>query len=263
MARQGSPAGAHGASVHQYGPDSASDSGALLQLGPGDRSRRRYIRRRYEGRDRGHGRPLPSTGWHQGWLHQHTLRPHVPGENRERAAMDHALFDCRSHSRVRRARCGADHVARHAWSTDGQCDGASQQLSRSYFKYSFSGHAPGKQDARTGGDHMRMKRLAVGLVIGLIISFAISAGVWALSIGMDFKTGPSNSALSKFCDYLYESKVGTGIRESVWVFPILEGSHLLGIALSVGELCWFDLRLLGLVLSDEPVGKVWSQMMPV
>ena len=80
---------------------------------------------------------------------------------------------------------------------------------------------------------------------------------------MDFKTGPSNSALSKFCDYLYESKIGTGIRESVWVFPILEGSHLLGIALSVGVLCWFDLRLLGLVLSDEPVGKVWSQMMPV
>ena len=110
---------------------------------------------------------------------------------------------------------------------------------------------------------MRIKRLAAGLVIGLFISFAIGAGVWALSIGIDFKTGPSDSALSKFCDYLYESKIGTGIRESVWVFPILEGSHLLGIALSVGVLCWFDLRLLGLVLSDEPVGKVWSQMMPV
>src|SRR5207247_5186156 len=99
--------------------------------------------------------------------------------------------------------------------------------------------------------------------IGLIVSVAIGAGVWALSAGIEFRTGPSDTALSRFCDWLYESKVGTGIRESVWVFPILEGSHLLGIALSVGVLCWFDLRLLGLVLRDEPVGKVWSQVVPV
>ena len=108
-----------------------------------------------------------------------------------------------------------------------------------------------------------MKRLAFGLIVGLIVSFAIGAGVWALSVGIDFKTGTSDTTLSRFCDLLYESQVGQGIRESIWVFPILEGSHLLGIALSVGVLCWFDLRLLGLVLRDEPVDKVWSQVMPV
>ena len=47
------------------------------------------------------------------------------------------------------------------------------------------------------------------------------------------------------------------------MFPIVEGTHLLGIALSVGLLCWFDLRLLGLVLRDTPVSKVWQQVMPV
>jgi hypothetical protein len=108
-----------------------------------------------------------------------------------------------------------------------------------------------------------MKRLAIGLFIGLVISVAIGAGVWALSAGIDFKTGESDTALSRFCDWLYESPIGSGIRESVWVFPILEGSHLLGIALSVGVLCWFDLRLLGLVLRDESVEKVWNQVMPV
>jgi hypothetical protein len=108
-----------------------------------------------------------------------------------------------------------------------------------------------------------MKRFFVGLGIGLIVSFVIGFGVWALSAGIDFKTGPSDSALSKFCDYLYESQVGVGIRESVWIFPILEGTHLLGIALSVGVLCWFDMRLLGLILRDEPVDKVWNQVMPV
>jgi uncharacterized membrane protein SirB2 len=71
------------------------------------------------------------------------------------------------------------------------------------------------------------------------------------------------SLLAKFCRYLYESKTGTGIRESVWVFPIVEGTHLLGIALSVGLLCWFDLRLLGVAFRDVPVSKVWERVMPV
>ena len=86
-----------------------------------------------------------------------------------------------------------------------------------------------------------MKRYAAGLAIGLILSFIIGTGIWAMSVGIDFKTGPSDSAISRFCDYLYTSSVGQGIRESVWVFPIIEGTHLLGIALSVGVLCWFEI----------------------
>jgi hypothetical protein len=31
----------------------------------------------------------------------------------------------------------------------------------------------------------------------------------------------------------------------------------------VGSLCWFDLRLLGLVLRDHPVSAVWKQIMPI
>jgi len=71
-----------------------------------------------------------------------------------------------------------------------------------------------------------------------------------------------DNALARFCQWIYDSNIGTGIRESIWVFPIVEGTHLLGIALSVGMLCWFDLRLLGLVLPDQPVSKVWRQVMP-
>src|SRR5215471_1843561 len=102
-----------------------------------------------------------------------------------------------------------------------------------------------------------------GLIVGLILSVIISAGVWALSTSVDSKMFGDDNILAKFCRGLYDSKVGTGIRESVWVFPIVEGTHLLGIALSVGLLCWFDLRLLGLVLRDQPVSKVWQQVMPV
>jgi hypothetical protein len=101
-----------------------------------------------------------------------------------------------------------------------------------------------------------------GLIIGLILSVLISALVWGLSVGIEYKTEWQGTTVANFCKWLYESKIGSGIRESVWVFPIVEGTHLLGIALSVGMLCWFDLRLLGVALRDEPVSKVWKQVMP-
>jgi hypothetical protein len=103
-----------------------------------------------------------------------------------------------------------------------------------------------------------------GLIAGLIISVLISGGVWALSAGNDMeKRGGETNVLAQFCQWLYDTKIGSGIRESVWVFPIIEGTHLLGIALSVGMLCWFDLRLVGLALRDQPVSKVWQQVMPI
>ena len=107
------------------------------------------------------------------------------------------------------------------------------------------------------------RRILRGLIVGLLLSVIISAGVWALSASVESKMFGDESLLAKFCRYLYESKTGTGIRESVWVFPIVEGAHLLGIALSVGLLCWFDLRLLGLAFRDVPVSKVWQRVMPV
>lgn len=107
-----------------------------------------------------------------------------------------------------------------------------------------------------------MKNLLRGLIAGSIISLLVGAGVWALAVGIRWKTGSSTTALSNFCEWLYVSQVGTGIRESQYVFPLIEGSHLLGIALSVGALCWFDFRLVGLAFQREPVSQVWKQVMP-
>jgi hypothetical protein len=64
------------------------------------------------------------------------------------------------------------------------------------------------------------------------------------------------------CQWIADTRVGRGILESTLTFPIIEGFHLIGIALSVGLLCWFDLRLLGLVFTDQPVSKVWKSVMP-
>src|SRR5438093_13563082 len=67
-----------------------------------------------------------------------------------------------------------------------------------------------------------------GLIAGLIISVLISAGVWALSAGNDMdKQGGETGILAKACQWLYDTKIGSGIGESVWVFPLIEGRHLL------------------------------------
>src|SRR5262245_1904299 len=121
---------------------------------------------------------------------------------------------------------------------------------------------PYDTDLTTSSSTGTGRQIFRGLLIGLILSVLISVLVWGLSVGIEYKTDWQGTTLAHFCQWLYESKIGSGIRESVWVFPIVEGTHLLGIALSVGMLCWFDLRLVGVALRDEPVSKVWKQVMP-
>ena len=69
--------------------------------------------------------------------------------------------------------------------------------------------------------------------------------------------------LFQFCQWIYNTALGTSIRESIWVFPIIETIHVLGIALLVGTVAILDLRLLGLVLKREPVSELAGQILPL
>ncbi len=69
-------------------------------------------------------------------------------------------------------------------------------------------------------------------------------------------------SLQDLCHWLQNSEWGTAIRESVWLFPIIEGTHVLALSLSVGTLLVMDLRLAGLLLKKEPVSQVSNQLMP-
>jgi hypothetical protein len=62
--------------------------------------------------------------------------------------------------------------------------------------------------------------------------------------------------------WMQNSDIGTGIRESIWAFPIIEATHVLALAISVGILLWFDLRLLGWGMRHQPVSQVHKQVMP-
>jgi hypothetical protein len=52
------------------------------------------------------------------------------------------------------------------------------------------------------------------------------------------------------------------VRESLYGFPVIVGLHILALTMSAGLVIWFDLRLLGLVLTDRPVSQVYRRLIP-
>jgi hypothetical protein len=57
------------------------------------------------------------------------------------------------------------------------------------------------------------------------------------------------------------SALGVAMRQSLWLYPIVEIVHLTGIALLVGSIAMLDLRLLGLSRS-VPVRRLASHILP-
>jgi hypothetical protein len=68
--------------------------------------------------------------------------------------------------------------------------------------------------------------------------------------------------LLEYCRWLEDTWWATAIRESGYVYPFVEGSHVMALALSVGAVLWFDLRLLGWTMRDDRVSDVFSQVRP-
>jgi hypothetical protein len=64
------------------------------------------------------------------------------------------------------------------------------------------------------------------------------------------------------CQWLYQTRFSISIRESIWLFPIIESIHVLSITVLVGTVAVFDLRLLGLVMKREPVSVIGRQILP-
>jgi hypothetical protein len=65
--------------------------------------------------------------------------------------------------------------------------------------------------------------------------------------------------LFNFFDQLEQSFIGEAIRNSIWMFPVIEAFHLIGLAILGGSILVGDLRLLGLLLPTKPINYVISQ----
>ncbi len=62
---------------------------------------------------------------------------------------------------------------------------------------------------------------------------------------------------------LEATALGTAIRDSLWLFPVIEAVHLLGLALLGGAVLAVDLRLLGAGLRARPLSYVARQVDPL
>ena len=66
----------------------------------------------------------------------------------------------------------------------------------------------------------------------------------------------------EMCQWLQDTNIGTSLRESIWMFPIVESTHVLALSISVGTLFWMDLRLTGKFMKNQPISKVSNSVLP-
>ena len=54
-------------------------------------------------------------------------------------------------------------------------------------------------------------------------------------------------------DQMEQSYLGEFMRNSIWLFPVVEAFHLIGLAILGGSILVADLRLMGFALSTRPI----------
>src|SRR5215469_4029179 len=68
--------------------------------------------------------------------------------------------------------------------------------------------------------------------------------------------------LLPFFQWCYDTTIGGAIRESTWLFPVIEAFHLVGLAFTAGAVLLVDLRLLGAGLNRQPVAQLAAGAQP-
>jgi hypothetical protein len=69
-------------------------------------------------------------------------------------------------------------------------------------------------------------------------------------------------SITELADRIEQSGLGVAIAESRYLWPIVEGTHLLSLALSVGLILLTDLRMVGLFLKTVPLSELLRGLRP-
>lgn len=69
-------------------------------------------------------------------------------------------------------------------------------------------------------------------------------------------------SLTSIAEAIEGTSLGTTIRESTWMFPVIEAGHLLALALLGGSLLMLDLNLLGVGLKPHSPALVERRARP-
>jgi hypothetical protein len=70
-------------------------------------------------------------------------------------------------------------------------------------------------------------------------------------------------ALDRFCSWLEQTPLSQAIQSTSWVVPAVQTIHILAIAAVMSSVLMLDLRLLGVVGTDQPLARVTSRFRPV
>lgn len=68
--------------------------------------------------------------------------------------------------------------------------------------------------------------------------------------------------MEPFFHALEATAIGTAVRQSLWLFPVIECFHLLALALLGGTVLAIDLRLLGWGLRSQPSSELLRKLQP-
>lgn len=69
-------------------------------------------------------------------------------------------------------------------------------------------------------------------------------------------------SVEKFATNLYDTAISTGIREITWIIPTVQSIHIVAIAVVVGAAIVMDLRLAGVLATDETPQTVVRRHLP-
>jgi hypothetical protein len=69
-------------------------------------------------------------------------------------------------------------------------------------------------------------------------------------------------SLLAFCEWLAATSGSVALHESLFMYPIVESTHVLALTVFVGLAVMIDLRLLGLVLRRVPVTDTIDRLLP-
>jgi hypothetical protein len=69
-------------------------------------------------------------------------------------------------------------------------------------------------------------------------------------------------SLAEFSRTLYETAISTGIREVSWIVPAVQSIHIIAIAAVIGAAIVMDLRLAGVLATDETPQTVVRRHLP-
>jgi hypothetical protein len=68
--------------------------------------------------------------------------------------------------------------------------------------------------------------------------------------------------LLKYCEWLETTSYALAVRQSDWLFPVIETIHIMALSLSVGTIIFVDLRLVGFRMKGYRLSAILEQLQP-